>query len=126
MEAQQTIHFKTDYLTFREQVAQAEGEHFSRQAAIYFERAINESNKGLAHSAIDTARFALQLANIAQDYLAVYINGFLAHRLLASNQCKAAYEHVKEALDGLAKDDEHFEEDLSYYLTLQSRILNAA
>ncbi|PSR04417.1 MAG: hypothetical protein BRD50_03705 [Bacteroidetes bacterium SW_11_45_7] len=126
MEAQQTINFKADHLTFQDQVKETEGEHFSRQSAIFFERAINECNKGLNHSSIETARFALQLANVAGDYLAVYVNGFLAHRLLANHQYRAAYQHVKAALDGLDKRNRHFQEDLSYYLTLQSQILEAA
>lgn len=126
MEAQQTINFKADHLTFQDQVKETEGEHFSRQAAIFFERAINECNKGLNHSSIETARFALQLANVVEDYLAVYINGFIAHKMLANGQYRAAYEHVKAALDGLNKNDRHFREDLSYYLNLQSEILGQA
>ena len=126
MEAQQTINFKADHLTFQQQVADTEGDHFARQAALFFERAINEQNKGLNHSSVETARFALQLANVAQDYIAVYINGFLAHKMLAAGQQGAAYQHVRAALDGLDNNDDDFKDDLSYYLSLQSQILHAA
>ena len=122
MNAQKTISLKEDYLSFKKDVTEIYGHSFAETAAVFFERAIEESNKGLTHSAIETASFALKLADYSNDYVAVYINSFLAQHYLEVREFHMAISHCLNAIELLDEQHEDYREDHSYLQALQNTI----
>ncbi len=71
-----------------------------------FEFAIETANKGYKLKAMEIARESLIFAKQSNDYLAVYIHGFLAVLLIDLHKTSTARIHIYNAMNRL--DNNHF------------------
>lgn len=99
---------------------------FAEKSLEFFERAIEEANKGMIYSAIDTARDALVMTKYSRQYVAPYVHGFLAQLLLETAHKGAAAFHAEMAIAKLNPENSDFREDKKYYTSLLSTIRHAA
>jgi hypothetical protein len=89
-----------------------------QRAAVIFRRARQEYNRGLKHTSLQTALYALKLAERGGEYCRVYICGYLAQLKLEQGQSERALSYALQAIRALNPKDREYAEDVSYYRML--------
>ncbi|MEO6884283.1 MAG: hypothetical protein ABI199_09700 [Bacteroidia bacterium] len=117
------ININADFLTFKNQIVQKFGKQYFKQAAIFFERSMQQAKQGHLHSAIADGKFALELSNYSNDKNGIqYLIGFLSQLhcdLGQIGKSKAYYELGLKLLDKEASD---YEGDKEMYRKLKENI----
>jgi hypothetical protein len=80
-----------------------------------FEMAIEKANGGKKQKAAQIAREALVAAKQNNDYIAVYIHGFLAVLCMEDKQFTSARIHIYNAQNRLDKRHYSYHTDLEYF-----------
>lgn len=115
--------FSEDYITFKHKMVQRFGDSFKQQAESFFERAIQEAEHGLIHSAINDAVFATNLMEFATDKKGVEsMYGFLAQIHCDQGQIKQAKKYYELGLNMLNEKDQDYEGDLKMFRKLKEHI----
>jgi hypothetical protein len=117
------IDFEADFLTFQNQIIEEFGEHYSKQAELFFERSMEQAKQGLEHSAIVYGKFALEQSNYSNDKTGIScLIGYISQLhcdLGKINKSKAYYELGLKMLDTESTD---YEDDKEMYRRLKEHI----
>ena len=89
-----------------------------QKAAIIFKRAQEEYNRGLKYSSLQTAKYAMKLAERNREYCRAYICGYLAQLKLELRQPEKALFYALLAISALNPNHKEYNEDVSYYRLL--------
>lgn len=87
-----------------------------------FELAIETANQGYKLKAMNIARECISFAKQNNDYLLVYIHGFMAVLSMDINKLSSARIHVYHALNRLEKSHFDYKTDFGYLTALQEKI----
>lgn len=87
-----------------------------------FEMAIDKANSGNKEKAISIAREALMAAKQNNDYIAVYIHGFLAVLCMDEKQFTSARIHIYNAQNRLDNRHYSYYTDLEYFEAILSKL----
>ena len=87
-----------------------------------FEMAIEKANKGDNESAEKIARDALIAANQNNEYIAVYIHGFLAVLCMEKKRFTSARIHIYNAQNKLDKRHYSYTTDVEYFEAILKKI----
>lgn len=96
----------------------SEVELTEQKASVIFRRAQQEYNRGLKYSSLQTAKYALKLAERNGEYCRAYICGYLAQLKLELGQPERALFYGIQALNALDPQDIEYAEDVRYYRLL--------
>jgi hypothetical protein len=88
----------------------------------FFERAINEFNKGHIYNAMQTAKYALHIARRFDSGLKSRLCGFIAQIKLDLNQFELAEYYCLQAIQYLNKKGETYHEDKKYFSLLLRQV----
>jgi len=89
-----------------------------QKASLIFRRAQHEYNRGLKYSSLQTAKYALKLAERNGEYCRAYILGYLAQLKLELAQPERALLYALHAVNALDPTDREYAEDIRYYRLL--------
>jgi hypothetical protein len=89
-----------------------------QKASVIFRRAQHEYNRGLKYSSLQTAKYALKLAERKGEYCRAYVSGYLAQLKLELGQPERALFYALQAVNALDPHDREYAEDLRYYRLL--------
>ena len=93
-----------------------------QQAVRIFQRAVDAYNKEQVYNALQTARYALQVARRTNEYSKAYICGFLAQLKWELCQFQLAKNYCLQAIQSLEKFHIDYQEDKNYYESLYRTI----
>ncbi len=117
------IEINSDFLTFSQQMIDKHGKHYSKQADLFFERAVELAKKGLIHSAVEEAKFSLALNGYSKKQTrSHYIIGFIAQLYCDLGKIKNARGFFELGLKLLDRDDLDYWSDYEMYQRLKEHI----
>jgi hypothetical protein len=117
------IELHSDFFTFNKQMIKIHGKHYSIQTDLFFERACLSAEKGLLHSAIQEAKFALSLNEFSNDQNEKhFIIGFISQLYCDLGKIKVAKQYYELGLKLLDKQDTDYWDDLQIYERLKEHI----
>ena len=117
------VNIKSDFYTFRNEIATEFGDFYSEQSDLFFERAVHFAKTGLPLTAISDAKFALSLSYYEEDqYNYIYLVGFLTQMHIDIDSIKKAKYYCEYGIEILNKDDSDYEKDLRSFSEMRDII----
>lgn len=113
----------SDFITYRNQIIEKFGETNSDQLELFFERATVEAKKGVLLSAIQDAKFALQLSHYQSEKPEIaFLYGFLSQLHLDINDIEKSKAYYAMGLKRLDPEDITYDDDLEMFERLKEMI----
>ena len=117
------VELNADFMTFNQQMIDKHGKQYTKQADLFFERAVMLAQKGLLHTAFEEAKFALALNGFSKKQTRRhYIIGFISQLLCDLGQLKPAKTYYELGLKLLDNADLDYWADFEMYQRLKEHI----